>query len=274
MSIYEEVKTRLGYAATVGETGIIGAVDFARESGFGAVELNTNVPVFFPERYARGDREMIQGYAADSGVALSLHAPEDICLLNLHEKVRRAGLDRMKEVIDFAGDIGAGRVTIHIGASVYFTMVDGRLSLHTVYPELYRRILREELAELRDYAAGKTFPCIENVDYFGRAVVQETLAEMLPQGGLYLTWDWGHSYNNPEQENFMLQYAAFVRNCHVHDHNGEKDHIVVGDGKVDFERLFTLLKDNDANFIFEVRPREKACQCRERLARMTWAGAK
>jgi len=269
MNVYGEIKARLGYAATVGETGITGAIDFARENGFHAVELNANVPVFFPEKYTAAERKQIRAYAAARGIALSLHAPEDICLLNLHRTVYRAGLERMKEVLAFAGDIGAGRVTIHIGTSVYFTMVDGKLSLHTVYPDLYREVLRESLTELRDYAAGKTLPCIENVNYFGRLVVQEVLAEMLPQGGLYLTWDWGHSYNNPEQADFMQAHAAFVRNCHVHDHNGKNDHIVVGDGKVDFAYLFKLLKDNDTNFIFEVRPREMACRCRERLEQ--WA---
>lgn len=269
MNVFAEVRPRLGYAATVGETGIIGAVDFAREKNFGAVELNTNVPVFFPEKYSKGDRERIRAYANDSGVALSLHAPEDICLLNLHAKVHRAGLERMKEVLSFAGDIGASRVTIHIGTSVYFTMVDGRLSLHDVYPDLYRRILREALVELRDYAVGKTLPCIENVNYFGYSVVQETVAALLPQGGLYLTWDWGHSHNNPEQADFMHEHASYVRNCHVHDHDGTSDHIVLGDGKVDFRHLFELLYGNDTNFIFEVRPREKACLCLERLEQLS-----
>ncbi len=265
MSHYGLIRDRLGYAAALGETDIEGAIEYAWAQGFRAVELNANVPEFFPERYPAPRRREIRKFAEAKGISLSFHAPEDICLIHLHESVRLAGLARLKEVLDLAGDIGAGRVTIHIGNSVYFTYETGKQHLYQVYPVEFRRILRSSLVEIRDYAAGKTLPCIENVNYFGKLVVQEVLAEMLPEGGLYLTWDWGHSFNNPEQTEFMESHIEYVRNCHVHDHDGKSDHLAPGSGQIDFKAFFNRLRGNDASFIIEVRPRERACVGRERI---------
>lgn len=274
MEDYSNIMQRLGYAATTGETGIMEAIEFAAGNGFSAVELNINVPVFFPEKYSSNERKKIKRQSAEKNIAITLHAPEDICLMQPHRIMRKAGLERLKEVIDFAEDIGAHRVTFHVGSSVYFTLEEGRQYLHQVYPEEFREVLRDSLREIRDYSIGKKpLPCIENAGYFDRAVVQEVLDKFLSQEMLYLTWDLGHSYRNPEQEAFMLKYKHLVRNCHVHDHDGLGDHKVIGNGRIDFLEYINLLKENDAYFILEVRPREKACLSLERFKELFKKGA-
>lgn len=262
-----EILKRIGYAATLGEESLFSALDFACRHGFGAVEVNLNVPAFFPEQYTNEERLALRKKVEETGLALSFHAPEDIPLHHLHREVREAGLKRLKECIDFAAQVGGRKITFHSGDSVCFTQVDRKIYLQDVYASQFASLLRESYAALREHARGKILPCIENVGNFSKTV-RDCLNELLPEGGLYLTWDIGHSFGKPEQEEFFIQNLAYVRNCHVHDHNGTQDHQVIGTGRVNFSRYFNLLKETDASFIIEVRPVEKALLSYENLRRM------
>ena len=259
------MEKRLGFAATSASDGMEGVLNFAGSYNFSWVELSLNLPEFFPEAMPLGEWARYGARAAEMGVGLSAHAPEDISLIHLHEPVRRAGLGRLKEIMDWSHSSGVSRLTVHIGTSVYFTLPQGRQYLHQVYPERFMKILSESLRELRDYAVGKVQLCVENVHYFGPRVVQEVLSDMLPQGGMYLTWDWGHSFGDLDHESFMRAHRCYVRNCHVHDHDGRRDHLVVGDGCMNFPSYIEAVRDIHCPLIFEVRPREQAVVARDRF---------
>lgn len=261
---YKNIFDRLGYAATLGEENICTVIDFAKKKGFTAIEINLNVPAFFPEKYNKQEREEIKEKVEKEGIILSFHAPEDIPLYHLHPSVRRAGLDRMKECIDFAREIGGQKITIHPGESVCFTQTDKKIYLIDVYAEDFKRIFKESLIELRDHARDGVKVCIENVGNFNN-LIKDVLQELLPMGGLYLTWDIGHSYGKEEDIDFFKKNLQYIRNSHIHDHNGNQDHQVIGEGKIDFMRYFQLLKDVDTSFILEVRPVEKALLSRDKL---------
>jgi sugar phosphate isomerase/epimerase len=263
MDAAQTIDRRLGYAAVLDEGSIQEAIEFAAAHGFAAVELNMNIPVFLPENYTPHDRRGLRDLSARKGVSMTMHAPEDISLMSPHRLLRRAGVERICEIACFAQDTGASRVTIHIGNSVYFTMPDGKIPLHDVYPDRYRDALKESLVAIRDHCAARVTVCVENVEYFGRRVVQEVVGDLLREGDLYLTWDIGHSYDAPEQETFMRENLHYIRNCHVHDHDGKHSHKVLGAGKMDLPSYFRLLASSDTYFIFEVRPRENALLCLE-----------
>ncbi|MDP2857119.1 MAG: sugar phosphate isomerase/epimerase, partial [Bacillota bacterium] len=73
---------RFGYGASLQETSATDSVDFAASLGLGAVELSLNLPVFFPEAHTPALRRFIRQYAEDHGVALTVHAPEDLSMLS------------------------------------------------------------------------------------------------------------------------------------------------------------------------------------------------
>ncbi|SNS10728.1 Sugar phosphate isomerase/epimerase [Anaerovirgula multivorans] len=263
----KKILNRIAYAATLGEENIFTVIDYAVEKGFSAIELNLNVPVFFPESYSKEERQKIKERVEQEGIALSFHAPEDMPLYQLHPSVRRAGLERLKECMDFGGEIGGAKITFHPGASVCFTQTDSKIFLQDVYVEEFAGLFKEALEEIREHARGKILPCIENVGNFN-GMIREVLEEVLPQGDLYLTWDIGHSYGQPENEAFFLKNMQYIRNCHIHDHNGKQDHQVIGDGKIDFLYYFGLLEKIDTSFVLEVRPVEKALISRDNLEKL------
>ncbi|MCC5912173.1 MAG: sugar phosphate isomerase/epimerase [Clostridiaceae bacterium] len=263
----ERILDSIGYAATLGEESFFTAIDAAKEKKFSAIEVNLNVPVFFPEGYNREERATIKEKIEKEGMVLSFHAPEDIPLYHLHPTVRRAGLNRLKECIDFAAEVGGSKITFHPGASVCFTQTDKKIYLQDVYRYEFHTLFKEAIEEIRDYAKGKIIPCIENVGNFNE-MIREVLEEVLPQGDLYLTWDIGHAYGQEENQKFFIKNIQYVKNCHIHDHNDISDHQVIGTGKIDFLYYFDLLKDQDISYIIEVRPVEKALESRENIKRL------
>ncbi|SDK93702.1 sugar phosphate isomerase/epimerase family protein [Natronincola ferrireducens] len=264
---YINILNRIGYAATLGEENILTALDFAKENGFPSVEINLNVPAFFPENYSREQRKAIRARVEKEKIALSFHAPEDIPLYHLHDGVRKEGLERLKECIDFGAEIGGQKITFHPGDSVCFTQTDKKIYLQEIYGGEFAKLLKESLIELRKHAMGKIMPCIENVGNFN-GMIKKVLEELLPQGDLYLTWDIGHSYGKQGDIDFFMSNLKYVRNCHIHDHNGVQDHQVIGEGKINFQYYFNQLEDIDTSFILEVRPVEKALISRENLQRI------
>jgi sugar phosphate isomerase/epimerase len=53
-------------------------------------------------------------------------------------------------------------------------------------------------------------------------------------------------------KNFMKFEHDLISNLHLHDYNGRRDHITIGDGKIDFSFLSELKKDFNGQYILEV----------------------
>jgi|YelNatPaOPRAMG01_1025707.scaffolds.fasta_scaffold172175_2 hypothetical protein len=68
------VLSRIGFHA-VYEKNIREAVDLAYKHGFSSVQVETAMPIFFPEKYTFEARRRIAKYAADRNIVLKIHAP-------------------------------------------------------------------------------------------------------------------------------------------------------------------------------------------------------
>ncbi|WP_243108572.1 sugar phosphate isomerase/epimerase family protein [Clostridium rectalis] len=257
---------KIGYAASIGENNIYETIDFAKKNGMNAVELNLNVPIYFPENFTKLQREDIKNYAYKNGINITMHAPEDISLLQLHDTLRNAGIKRLKEVIDFGIEIGATRMTMHIGSAVCFTLVTRKSYMDEFYYNNYYSILKNTLKDLVNYAQDKIMICVENSGRFPKKLVQEILNDLIKEENLYLTWDIGHSYLNKYNEvEFFIKNIDRIKTCHIHDNNGVSDHQIPGTGNIDFKKYFNLLANKDIIYIIEVRPRENAVESLKKL---------
>ncbi|SHK37244.1 sugar phosphate isomerase/epimerase family protein [Tepidibacter formicigenes] len=259
----------IGYAASIGEKSILDSMNFAVENGFNAVEINMNMKCFFPENYSIDLIKKIKKYKKENNIELTIHAPEDISLLNLHEKVRYSGIERLKEIINFAKEIDASRITIHIGTTPYFTLTHGKCYLDDIYYHEYKEILKKTLIELNNYCEKKIKLCIENSGRFPEKLFQEVLKEILLKENIFLTWDIGHSYKNLYNElDFFETNINKVKTCHIHDVNEKSDHQVIGLGKLSFIDYIKKIGFEDVVYIIEVRPREKAVESLNNLKKL------
>jgi len=268
-----DIVDRIGYQAMFDEKDICEAIDFAEENGFPVVEVNLNCPHFSPESVDRVGRLRVRQYSESKRVRLILHAPEGLSMMNVQAAVRKASVEIIKQLMDFGNQIGADRMTYHLGSSVPMVVCGERRQLHTLYTREYGGALMKSLEEIGEYSENRLLPCVENTSGFRYDFAAEVLAEFL-RNGFYLTWDIGHTNylkgrGRQEEIDYFLKHRDRIRVVHIHDNYGSRDeHNVVGDGTVDFTHCLSLLDSPLTELIFEVRPRENALLCRENLRRM------
>jgi len=254
---------------------ILEAVDYASRNGFSSVQLDLNLPKFFPEKYSSEHRRGISEEAQSKSVAITVHAPE-LDLQSFHPGVLKAVTGRMVEVMDFAKDVGAKSMTVHPGPVQGFSLAgEAPTRITEMFPELHRRLFGGVLEELASHSGGCLFLCVENKE-FTRGVMG-VLEEVMRRFPLYLTWDLAKMYRHDgsvmgEVEAFFLGHLDWVRECHLHDVTGRGQHQVVGTGCVDFGKHLSVLADREVNFTVEVRPRELALESLGNLRKCLEAG--
>ncbi len=254
---------------------ILEAVDYASGNGFSSVQVDLNLPKFFPEGYDAEKRRGIREEAQSRGVAITVHAPE-LDLQSFHPGVLKAVTGRLVEVMAFAEDVGARSVTVHPGPVQGFSVAgEAPTRITEMYPELHRRLFGGVLEELVGCSGGSLFLCVENKE-FTRGVMA-VLGEVMRRSPLCLTWDLAKMYRHDgsvigEVEAFFLGHLDRVRECHLHDVTGRGQHQVVGTGCVDFGKYLSVLAGRGVDFTVEVRPRELALESLVNLRKCFGAG--
>lgn len=260
MSLYEKIRPRLGFADPYQGETIQDSVDFAAQRGLGIVEINLNRSRFFPENFSSQERNSIRTYAENREVSLSFHGPVDVSLMPRHRVIREASILRLREMIDFADDLGGKTFTIHPGRVAFFHAGENKVYfLKKHYPKTYFEALKSSLRTLSSHADGSISLSIENTYHLDEAV-REVIETVLSENELYLTWDVAHagggdSKAQKETFSFFESHLDKIRVVHLHDRREGKTHLAIGTGEIDFSSIFRLLADSEACFIVEMRNR-------------------
>ncbi|MCK4308276.1 sugar phosphate isomerase/epimerase [candidate division WOR-3 bacterium] len=270
---------KIGYQALFDFEDAFHAVEFGIEKGFQCVELNQTATNFSPEKYSPVQRKRLKNYE----FPILIHAPQDVSLFNLNKKALDGTIAQLYEIIDFAHEISARTITLHLGSTFPISTGGKMLWTHHIMPQEFARVLEYALLKLIEYANHRVFLCVENTSGFRYKISQPIVAKLLSTQDLHLTWDIGHTNtlkshkdlvskpqeicplpfhtNREKEEKFFLKFLNKVREVHLHDNNGDWDeHGIIGTGTVDFKHYFEILKPIDPYFILEVRPKERALE--------------
>ena len=248
------------------DASIIDAVSFAHENGFAGVQIAVESPHLSFEKLNPAERARIARLSADTGVSISLHAPDETTsLLTCSPSLVEGILAYFSALFDFAQDIGARLITVHAGSTVSFATDSNPVELFPAADvESYKTSLGENLARLLDLAADRFVLCIEN--YRLEPWTLDTLMPYLDSGRLHLCWDLAKTYDSAGRLDedlceFFLSRLDLVKQVHLHDLADGRSHRAVSTGCVDFERLLPPLAAADVlDYCIEVRPREKALE--------------
>ena len=167
---------------------------------------------------------------------VEIHAPfdnYDVSLVSPNSLVREASIKTLQKTIVFAREIGADVVTFHT-----------ETSQAVMNREEYRKNLLGSLIEL-DKMAGKA-----GVKLGGELTSDYDLLEKASLQNVGLTIDTGHvSFDNGAGYKefgtiggLIQQFADRIFHLHVHDYDGENDHLALGKGSIDFDNVVTSLK--------------------------------
>jgi len=300
----QKILEKTTYHAVYDES-VMDALRFARTNGFAGVQLAMEVPHLSHERLSTSQRDAIGRYREEHNLRISLHPPDFSCSLVECSRVLTQGIQTYyQDLFDFAEDIGAKIVVLHLGALPTFS-TDTQPSV--AYPEQSRQFALESLnANLRriiNLADGRLTLAVENFQLTPDRM--SLLGPLLGQQGLSLCWDLAKTYRKPATagkgatakpssgaavpntknlptpaleidptiEKFFWSNLKHVKQVHLHDIRDGQGHRVIGSGQLDFMRFLPRLAAAAVmEYTIEVRPREKALESLQNLKKLLEPG--
>ncbi len=100
--------------------------------------------------------------------------------------------------------------------------------------------------------------------FLGRTA--ESLADLVDGTDLSICFDIGHANTTGQIDAMIDLLGDRIRNIHIHDNNGARDeHLTIGEGSIDFDRVLGRLKGYHGNYIIESRDFQSAVESDQRL---------
>ncbi len=249
---------------------------FSQEYGFGLIQISLDNPRNFPEHLSKSERADIRARYTELGIGLCFHSPSDIPLMNRHENVRRAALERSFEMIDLAIDLGGEYFIFHPGRLAFYSLSTKKIFfMEQRYPDRISELFSDSLSRLLAHCAGRIELCIENTHAIS-APFLNIIGNLASHEGLGLVWDAGHTEQlvGPKRAQvikFFQDHIKHVRLAHLHDIVDGADHKALGAGQLDVVGYLEIFNALSIDVILEIFPKEALIQSVEYLSKLTVA---
>jgi len=187
-------------------------------------------------------------YGRDSlDMRFQVHAPlSDVNIGSVHEPMRIAAVDEIKQAIMMCRQLEIPLVTIHPGFVQGIAFLNKAKALEKT---------KESVKEIATYASGQSVTVVvENLPANINATCThaDELLEAIEGSGLGICFDMGHA-NTAGQMDEMLRLVDRFKNVHLHNNDGQWDqHNRVDDGSADVLKVISVLKKSyNGNIIIE-----------------------
>ena len=185
--------------------------------------------------------ELIKGdvrYGRDSlGMRFQVHAPlSDVNIGSVHEPMRVAAVNEIKQTIMMCRQLEIPLVTIHPGFVQGIAFLNKAKALEKT---------KESVKEVAAYAIDQSVTVVvENLPANINATCTraDELLEAIEGSGLGICFDMGHA-NTAGQMDEMLRLVDRFKNVHLHNNDGQWDqHNRIDDGSADVSKVVSVLK--------------------------------
>jgi sugar phosphate isomerase/epimerase len=201
-------------------------------------------------------------YGRDSfDMRFQVHAPlSDVNIGSVHEPMRIAAVDEIKQTIMMCRQLEIPLVTIHPGFVQGIAFLNKAKALERT---------KESVKEISAYARDQSVTVVvENLPANINATCTraDELIEAIEGSGLGICFDMGHA-NTAGQMDEMLKHVDRFKNVHLHNNDGQWDqHNTVDDGSADLSKVVSVLKRSyRGNIIIESTDLESGAQSKQVL---------
>jgi sugar phosphate isomerase/epimerase len=201
-------------------------------------------------------------YGRDSfDMRFQVHAPlSDVNIGSVHEPMRIAAVDEIKQTIMMCRQLEIPLVTIHPGFVQGIAFLNKAKALERT---------KESVKEISAYARDQSVTVVvENLPANINATCTraDELLEAIEGSGLGICFDMGHA-NTAGQMDEMLKHDDRFKNVHLHNNDGQWDqHNTVDDGSADLSKVVSVLKRSyRGNIIIESTDLESGAQSKQVL---------
>lgn len=183
--------------------------------------------------------ELIDNDLADSyDLKISIHSPiSDINLASSNKAIRNSSVSQVKNSIEIASKMDSEIVVVHPG---HIPILGHKFEKKIIENNL------NSLKECSDHANEFGIKmCIENMPDFDGLLCKDLneLEKLVKAVDAHITLDVGHAHNMGVPIEDMLRYKR-IKHIHISDNDGSDDnHNSVGSDGINFEMLFSKLKD-------------------------------
>lgn len=233
---------KFGMPALVECKDVYDCIEVAKKNGLDFVEINMSFPQYLPESI---DIPRLKEALSESKIFLTIHADEQLNPFDFNQTVSRCYFDVMRSSIRFALELGIPVINMHLLKGVYVTLPGRVILLTDVYSEQYFTRVREFIAMCEEEIGERELKiCIENVDSNPFTESQLKALPLFMKSRVFgLTLDVGHEMCLKMQDSHVfLEYPEKLTHMHLHDCDGKKPHLALGDGIVDIDRKIADFK--------------------------------
>ena len=232
------------------------AMDFVTRHGFHGLELGSYT--YWPQALVKADRRYLRLQSAAHGVDLSIHFIHRGVAPASHDQVRRdRHLKELEETLEIARDIGAKVVVVHPGPVDCPDVAPGG-DIEEVRSEATVNLKDFLSAVVPKAEAEGVVLGLENLHHGPGQVIQSygelrDLVKSLGSPAVQITLDTGHAYLSDGLTGAFETFAPFLRHIHIHDSDGQQDHLELGLGGVDFNEWMDALRPYPFSLVMETR---------------------
>lgn len=222
---------------------ILNEIKFIAESGFDFIELPVEPPLTVKKLLS--DKKKIMNALSNYKLGIVEHAPIFVSTADMFESIRKASQKEVLDSLDLANEFGIKKITIHPS----YVKGLGRFMKKEI-----KKMGYEFLSRLYDKANDLgIILCLENMmppeDWLFEPEEFKPILKDFKKMKLML--DTGHA-NVMTRENKSLEFIRLFKkrigHLHVHDNSGlEDDHLPLGCGNIDFDKIFSALKKTGYN---------------------------
>ncbi len=229
---------------------VYSAVRAIGDAGAEYVELWGEVPHAYPDWV---DRNRLKDTLSTYDMVVTTHAPfTDLNAASPFQPVKGAIERTMQRFVGFSASLGATMITVHPGSVHNEELVPESSGSSAT---LIRKMVRE--------AGGRLSINIENLTksfskyHFPLASTMESLELLMANiEGSRCTLDTGHAHVNGQDPLQMAErIGGKIAEIHLNDNEGSSDdHLMPGDGKVQFDGLLKRVSSPDVLLCLELNP--------------------
>lgn len=214
-------------------------VKFAKKHNLDFIELNMNLPICLNIK----DKELMK-----YDIEFTMHISEELNIGELNNNLWKSYIKEIKRQINFGIKNNIKKYTIHLNQGIYFTMSDGKKYLTDKYERIYLNNIIKSLNILNEIAKNNNiFINFENTKI--NSSISKAINLINKYDNLGFTFDIGHNEKNDNKAYPLMKNK--IRHIHIHDYDGKKDHLPIGNGIIDFKKYEK--KFNECYIIIEVK---------------------
>ena len=185
------------------------------------------------------------------GLIITLHAPfMDLSPGGVDTKIRNVTIERFNQTLEVASVFHPQIIIFHPGYNKW--LFDGNVSL---WLENSTKVWK---------------PLVAQAEKIGTPIALENIFEEEPSGLTQLIsslqspyfnfcFDTGHFhlFSKVSMKNWFEELSNYMKAIHLHDNfKKSDDHLPIGDGEIDFDLFFQLVKQHGVDSLFTIEPHQ------------------